>query len=302
MSEDLVQQWMKQDPYLMDSEGFQKFLEQKNAEALAAQLEAQKPKPVAKERKEKVVSYRTESQQWFKDLEELADRMHGGKDLANRIHEDILVKGEQFTQENASAFQEGTALLGKLLMIHTNYVETQQKVWTQDAFGGKWGDMFGEWLIMTGRLNVRGGQLLTPPHVAHFMAELLMGDNKEELEGKPKLICDPASGTGRFMLETAEHYAETTGKLNFIFVNIDIDFQVYVYCTMNAILNGIPAIMIWGNSLGSEKDYNEAVVTIPVGTVAMWRMVKKEDIPAALARLQYFHENSGMCSPEVSSE
>jgi len=271
---------MKTDPYLMDSEGFQNFLDQKMAEA----LEAQKPKP-KRVPKEKPITYRSESQQWFKDLEELADRRHGGKDLTARIHEEILVRGEQFTQENAAAFQEGTELLGKLMMIHQNYVETQEKL-TQDSFGGKWGDMFGEWLSLTNQLNKNAGQFMTPPNIAHFIAKISLGD-KEELERKTALICDPAAGTGRFMLDTAEHYVETIGKLNFIFVNIDIEFKVYVYCTMNAILNGIPAINIWGNSLGRETDYNEAVVTIPIGTVAMWRMVKKEQIPTVLARASY---------------
>jgi len=134
--------------------------------------------------------------------------------------------------------------------------------------------------------NTKKLQFMTPPNIAHFIAKISLGD-KEELERKTALICDPAAGTGRFMLDTAEHYVETIGKLNFIFVNIDIEFKVYVYCTMNAILNGIPAINIWGNSLGRETDYNEAVVTIPIGTVAMWRMVKKEQIPTVLARASY---------------
>ena len=285
---DIVEEWMKKDPYLMDAEGFRLFME-----------ESLKPKRKRGEPKPKSTSYRPESQQWFKELEELADRLHGGKDLANRIHEDILVRGEQFTQDNADAFKDGTELLGKLLMIHQNYVETHESQFAETPFGGKWGDMFGEWLILTGRLNARGGQFLTPPNVAHFMAKIILGD-KEELERKVALICDPASGTGRFMLDTAEHYAETIGKLNFIFVNIDIDFQVYVYCTMNAIMNGIPTITIWGDSLGLPKDYHEAIVTIPIGTVAMWKLVKKEDIPEVLARAQYHVEMANKDSETIT--
>jgi len=173
-------------------------------------------------------------------------------------------------------------------LIHEHYVETQTQLWgAQDSMGGEWGDMFGDWLSSTNQLNSKAGQFLTPPNIAHFIAKMCLSDNKEELERKIVLISDPASGTGRFMLDVAEHYSETIGKLNFIFVNIDIEFRVYVYCTMNAILKGIPAINIWGNSLGLETDYNEAVVTIPIGTVAMWRVVKKEQIPEVLARAQY---------------
>jgi hypothetical protein len=285
---DIVAEWMKKDPYLMDADGFKNFME----ESLRPKRKRGEPKPPS-------FSYRPESQQWFKDLEELDNRLSGEKNLAHRIHEEILVKGEQFTKDNADAFKEGTELLSKLMMIHETYIEIHEKSFEQNSFGGKWGDMFGEWLILTGRLNVRGGQFLTPPNIAHFMAKMIMG-GKEELESKVALICDPASGTGRFMLDTAEHYAETIRKLNFVFVNIDIDFQVYVYCAMNAVLNGIPAITIWGDSLGLPENYNEAIVTIPIGTVAMWKLVKKEDIPQALARANYLVEMTNKESEPIT--
>lgn len=278
MSEQLVQEWMEKDPYLMDSEGFQQFIDNKMREA----EEALRPKP--KEAKPKSISYRPESQQWFKDLEDLADRRRGTQDLATRIYEEILKKGEQFTNEKADKFKEGTELLGKLLMIHQSYVEITEQV--GQGMGGKWGDMFGDWLSFSFQLNAKAGQFLTPPSVAQFMAKLTLG-GKEELERQVALVSDPAAGTGRFMLCIAEHYIKTIGYFNFVFVNIDIEFKVYVYCAMNAIINGIPSINIWGNSLGRVEDYNEAIVTIPIGNVAMWRMVKKEEIPGVLARANY---------------
>jgi type I restriction-modification system DNA methylase subunit len=215
-----------------------------------------------------VQSYRLESQQWFKDLEDLADRRHGGKDLSERIHAEILVKGQEFTEDKLEAFKDGVELFGKLVLIHQSYVETPN-----NFGGGQWGDMFGEWLTATQQLDSRHGQFLTPQHISQFMTQMALG-SKEDLEGEPKIISDPTAGTGRFMLDTAKYYAETLGQLNFIFVNIDIEFRVYVYCAMNAILHAIPTVTIWGNSLGLPKDYNEALVTIPIGRVAMWKFTK----------------------------
>jgi len=201
-------------------------------------------------------------EKWLRILNELTSPRITPR-LEHRIHQEILVKGEEYTHEKADAYSTGIELMGKLIMAHHNYTEKH----------GAFGDMFGDYLALDGSLNPRCGQFLTPIHIAEFIAKMTLGD---KLPDKTQRILDPASGTGRFMLMTAKHYASTTGKLNFIFFNIDIGFSVYVYCTMNAILNGIPSVNVWGDSL--KMEYTEAVATIPIGKVVMWKMLNKEGI------------------------
>ena len=49
---------------------------------------------------------------------------------------------------------------------------------------------------------------------------------------------------------------------------------MFAYCTMNAVLNGIPGIHIHGDTLRMEVW--DAFATLPVGTVAMWERVQPE--------------------------
>lgn len=211
-------------------------------------------------------------EKWFKMLDELTSHRNPTS-LDRRIHEEILVKGEQFTQKKAKQFAPGLELLSKLIVAQNDY----------ESKNGGFGDMFGEYLLRTENTWKRGGQFLTPMNIAKFMVKLSLSDDKKQLLGKPQITLDPAAGTGRFMLMTAKHYAETVGQLNFMFVNIDIDHIVYVYCAMNAILHGIPALTVWGDSLLYE--FREGIVTLPLGKVAMWKVLKKDKITAIMKRM-----------------
>lgn len=174
--------------------------------------------------------------------------------LHERIYRDVLEKGLEFNEAKQENL-EGIELFAKILALHKEYAEKVDP----------WGDMFGEYLAESEQL--RGpGQFLTPINVCDAMVAMTIFEDSFK---EPQRILDPAAGTGRFMLRTAKHYAEKAGCFNFIFTNIDIDFRVWIYCTMNAILKAIPSINIWGNSLTLE--FREALVTIPVGwPIAPW--------------------------------
>jgi type I restriction-modification system DNA methylase subunit len=206
-------------------------------------------------------------EEWFKVLEELTSPCQAAH-LEDRIHEEILVKAEQFTQEKAAEFVSGTELFAKLMIAYAGYTEKH----------GPFGDMFGSFLTETRQLG-KAGQFFTPMHIVDAMVRISIGDKPSE---KPQVILDPAAGSGRFMLGTAKHYMNVAKQLNFIFFNVDIDFRAYVYCAMNAILNGIPAITVWGDSLAMH--YREGIVTIPMGKIAWWRLLDSEEITALMNR------------------
>jgi len=179
--------------------------------------------------------------------------------LNEQVYTDILIKGESFTKENADDFKEGTELLGKLLTIHREFHE-------KNPFR----DMFSEYLMEYGRLNVRAGQFFTPYNVCDMMAKMQLGI-EDDLKGEPLRILDPAAGTGRFMLSTASHYAKEVGMYNFLFTNIDIDKRMFTFCVMNAILYGIPAIHIHGDTLRIK--FWDCFATIPSMGLCQWKRI-----------------------------
>jgi hypothetical protein len=183
---------------------------------------------------------------------------------APRLHDqiyDLLVAGLDFTPERAVEYQDKIALLGTLQMIAADYT----------AEAGPFGDVFGEYLECTGQADFRTGQFLTPVDLADLTAKFTCGDL--DLGGRPKLISDPAAGTGRFMLRTAKHFAEENGgALNFLFVTVDSDRRMFTYCTMNAILHRIPAICIHGDALTVEAW--EAFGVVDDGMTVRWERVR----------------------------
>lgn len=195
------------------------------------------------------------------------------KRLEDRIYKHILVGAQEFTQENAGEHQEGIELLGQLFMIHQKF----------QAEAGMFEDMFGEYMEGAFKLNNATSQFFTTMPIVRMMVKMTFPDEDVKAP-EPQRICDPAAGTGRFMLGVAEHYAETNGGcLNFLIVNIDVDHRAFVYCCMNAILNRIPAICIWGNSLSVEV-FDAFVIGIP-GLQPWFRLEKdraKELIVSAL--------------------
>lgn len=186
-----------------------------------------------------------------------------GPRLYDRIYNEILIPGLSYAPENAEECRSGAELLGNLMEIHNRYCKE----------AGPFGDIFGEYLENNEETNARNGQFFTPISLVDATVGVTFGEM--DLSGPPLEICDPAAGTGRFMLRTACHFMEKNhGALNFLFTNIDIDRRVWIYCVMNAVLSGIPSICIHGDTLGVEV--YEAFATIPIGQVAQWGRVRPE--------------------------
>lgn len=210
--------------------------------------------------------------EWFKILEEIESPYRGKKSLEDQLHA-MLIKADSFTPENEADFEAEKALLGKLLIAHRKHFEKN----------GLFGDLFGDYMIQAEKCNKGTGQVFTPCHVAKMMVEMTLGE--ADLQ-KPTCYYDPACGTGRFMLKTAEYYAEKTGKLNFLYVNTDIDYRAYVFCAMNAILNRIPAIVCWGDTL--KMEYREAIVVLPQLGMVKWNRLDSEKTKEIILRLSGF--------------
>ena len=207
----------------------------------------------------------TKLEQWIKILRELTAPQISPH-LEDRIYKQILIDGQNFSKAKETEFQDGIELMGKLMLAQMDYTRLK----------GNFGDMFGDFLIEEEKLNTRAGQFFTPMQICDLMTGITL--QKETMVGEPQIFLDPAAGSGRFMLATAKCYAEATGQLNFLYFNVDIDFTVYVYCTMNAILHKIPSFNIWGNSLSDE--YREAIGVIPgeFGLPTTWHSISKEKI------------------------
>ena len=192
------------------------------------------------------------------DLEPL-----NGPRLHDRIYSDILVAGLDFRRDRADECP-GVELLGTLMDIYQDY--------TDEA--GPFGDMFGEWLECNGETSERNGQFFTPIDVVDMMVEMTFQGTDLD-RATPWTVCDPACGTGRFMLRAACYFArKNRGALNLLVTNVDVDRRAFTFCTMNAVLNGIPGIHIHGDTL--KMEIWDAFATLPIGRFALWERLRPE--------------------------
>jgi len=113
-------------------------------------------------------------------------------------------------------------------------------------------DLLGEIYHSLNLSNSRNGQFFTPVHIAHFMAEMLIGPKCEEIEEKGYItLCEPTCGSGVMVIAAANslyknHYNPSQ---NMCVLAVDNDIR----CTMMAYIQlsylGIPAVVIHGDSL-----------------------------------------------------
>jgi len=200
---------------------------------------------------------------------------------SKKLHEKLyamLKKAKDFTPDTADQFKEEQQLLTKIMVAHIDFQKAPK--YGHEEFG----DMFGRYLEETEQLNNRAGQFLTPMQVVKMMCAMLLGDPKRDDE--PQYISDPAAGCGRFMLGYAAAYHKAIGAYNFIMNNVDVDFRMYVYCTMNAILYGIPSINVWGNSLSLEYWEGFVVFQRFPGLPVEWHHLDKEAIQAFVPKFE----------------
>lgn len=192
--------------------------------------------------------------------------------LHDRIYKEIIEPGPKYTPETADEFRSGIELFREIFMAHEEFKKD-----TKRYLPGDFGDMFGEYLAFTGQTSYRAGQFFTPYNVVQCVCEISIPD-KEKLLGEPERFNDPAAGCGRFMVGTAEVYQKRIGMYNFLYTNIDIDFRMYVYCVMNAILYAIPSVNIHGDSLAFKFWRGTVVFKPPESPVPIWVNLAEEQV------------------------
>jgi len=187
-----------------------------------------------------------------------------------KLHERIynmLRRAQDYTPETADEFKEEQEVLNKVLLAHLDFQEHPPP--GHEGFG----DMFGSYWERTEQLNAGAGQFFTPMHIVDVMCRITCTPTR----GEPQYFSDPTAGCGRFMLGVAKHYHKEVGMYNFLYHNVDIDRRMFVGCTMNAILYGIPSINIWGNTISLEFWEGFAVVQ-PAGMPTLWYHLDKEAV------------------------
>lgn len=278
--EQVKEKWKLNDPYLLDTEGLRKEFRKIFNEYM--DNEEQNCKKRAEEFK-KILDV-----PWLKQLEELAPR-HKGLRLEDRIYKELIVEAMDFKQGMEKEYESNLDLLIQLKIAHGKFTKER----------GEFMDMFGEYLMETNQLNYKPlGQCLTPEPICDFIVRSVASE--KDLNTLMSWY-DPACGTGRFMLRTAKYFAQELGRFNFVFFNQDIDKKMYVYTSMNAILNDIPSLNILGNTLIGET--REAVVTVPIMPgFTPWYLIEGERVPYAMNSLLYHIEKSNPPQETVKTE
>jgi len=90
------------------------------------------------------------------------------------------------------------------------------------------GDYFGEVFSQRECATDRLGQMLTPEPVVRFINEMAIGQ-AEGREGEWQTALDPATGTGRFLVDVAVHYPDRKLFLH----GVEIDVDLYRACLVN---------------------------------------------------------------------
>ncbi|WP_269540169.1 N-6 DNA methylase [Cerasicoccus fimbriatus] len=94
-----------------------------------------------------------------------------------------------------------------------------------------------------------GGEFYIPQEIGELMAKITVNAEKVIAEGKPVTICDPASGSGGLILSVAEEFARAKA-VDLIRVTCqDISKAACDMAYINMTLWGIPARIIWGDTL-----------------------------------------------------
>lgn len=148
----------------------------------------------------------------------------------------------------------------ELVQIHTDY---------KMKYNDRYCDMFGDYLECQCSLVKSKGQVFTPKNIVDFMVQSVIGQAEKV---KVLKICDPACGTGKFMLGVARYLK----KRPYVMWNVDIDFRMYVFTVMNAVLNNIPAVVVYGDVL--MNNFQEAVAVIPDKKFGVIKDVSIEEV------------------------
>ena len=97
-----------------------------------------------------------------------------------------------------------------------------------------------------------GGEFYTPQAIGQLMAKISVNAKAAIAEGKPVMVNDPAAGSGGLMLSIAEEFAEANAVDLLRVTCQDISKVGCDMAYINMTLWGIPARIIWGDTLRME--------------------------------------------------
>ncbi len=135
---------------------------------------------------------------------------------------------------------------------------------------------------MLSKLNSAGtnGQFRTPRHIMKMIVELMAPGAKE-------IICDPACGTGGFLVAAAEYLGNLPFYLeNTQFYGFDFDATMLRICSMNLMLHGIENPQIEArNSLSEEYEEISEAFTLILANPPFKGSVEKSTIAKDLIKV-----------------
>lgn len=114
-------------------------------------------------------------------------------------------------------------------------------------------DVLGEIYQQIGANSNRIGQVFTPRHIAHAMTQMIL--NREPLNKKDYIsIYDPTCGAGVMLIEAANVLNENNidYKEKGLMIGQDLDFICVCMTYIQLSIYGIPAIVVYGNTLTQE--------------------------------------------------
>lgn len=105
--------------------------------------------------------------------------------------------------------------------------------------------------------NEYAGQFFSPQHVCDAMTKMSLGQGQSDNEKGYVTVLEPACGSGAMILAAAQELKRQSRNYQqeMIAVGVDIDFKCVCMTYIQLALQGIPAIVIHGDSL-AVKEYS----------------------------------------------
>lgn len=132
------------------------------------------------------------------------------------------------------------------------------------------------------------GQFFTPYHLAKLMAQMTIGDLKQQLEQKRFVtLMEPACGAGGMLIATADTAMaqEVNYQQCMHATAIDVDATAVHMTYIQLSLLHYPAIVVHGNALAAEKEWSHWVTLAHTMGGWDWRLRRRgEDTPIDAGR------------------
>lgn len=152
------------------------------------------------------------------------------------------------------------------------FVEATGQLWK--GLSESEADLLGVTYEHMGMDNDHFGQYFTPHNLSEMMAESLFGDEVEEKQ-EPITIADPACGSGRLLLKTAQQLPDDTSAWYF---GQDKDPVCAKMTALNFTYYNMDGMAVYGDSLKAEMDRVWSVRGSPMG--AEIRELEEDEFPA----------------------